>query len=66
MPRELASNKFDLLAIELAHATFVESLPTHHKDPFDRLLVAQTLIDRLPLVSADAIFDQYGVSRLWK
>src|SRR5204862_479442 len=66
LPRELAANKFDLLAIELPHATFVESLPTHHKDPFDRMLVAQALIDKLPVVSADAIFDQYGVTRLWK
>jgi PIN domain nuclease of toxin-antitoxin system len=66
LPRELATNGFDLLGIELAHATFVETLPPHHKDPFDRLLVAQALIEKLPLVSADAIFDQYGVTRLWK
>jgi PIN domain nuclease of toxin-antitoxin system len=64
--RELATNRFDLLGIELAHATFVETLPAHHKDPFDRLLVAQALIEQLPLVSADAILDQYGVTRLWK
>jgi len=55
-----------VLGIELAHATFVETLPPHHKDPFDRLLVAQALIDNLPLVSADTILDQYGVTRLWK
>lgn len=66
LPRELAANGFDLLGIELAHATFVETLPQHHKDPFDRLLVAQTTIEKPPLVSADAIFDQYGVTRLWK
>lgn len=40
LPRELAANRFDLLGIELAHATFVEALPAHHKDPFDRMLVA--------------------------
>ena len=66
LPRELAANKFDLLAIELAHATFVESLPPHHKDPFDRLLVAQAMIEKLSLVSADAAFDRYGATRLWK
>ena len=54
-----------MLAIELAHATFVESLPPHHKDPFDRLLVAQAIIDKLSLVSADAILDQYGIHRVW-
>jgi PIN domain nuclease of toxin-antitoxin system len=66
LPRELATNQFQLLGIELAHATFVETLPLHHKDPFDRLLVAQALIENLPVVSADAILDQYGVTRLWK
>ena len=66
LPRELAANKFDLLSIELAHATFVETLPPHHKDPFDRLLVAQALIEKIQLVSADAVFDRYGVTRLWK
>ena len=66
LTRELATNRFELLGIELAHATFVETLPPHHKDPFDRLLVAQALIDNLPLVSANTILDQYGVTRLWK
>ena len=42
-------------------------LDTHaiHRDPFDRLLIAQAMVEHLPLVSADAIFDQYGLSRLW-
>jgi PIN domain nuclease of toxin-antitoxin system len=65
LPRELAVNHFDLLAIELRHATFVETLPRHHKDPFDRLLVAQALLQGMPVVSVDAAFDSYGVTRLW-
>jgi len=65
LPRELATNHFSLLRIELAHATLVETLPPHHKDPFDRLLIAQAIIEKLPLVSADAVFDEYGVTRLW-
>jgi PIN domain nuclease of toxin-antitoxin system len=65
LPRELATNRFDLLMIALAHATFVEAIPPHHKDPFDRLLVAQATIEKLPLISADAVFDQYGVARIW-
>jgi PIN domain nuclease of toxin-antitoxin system len=65
LPRELARNGLHLLAIELAHATFVESLPPYHKDPFDRLLVAQAIIDKLSLVSADAILDQYGIHCVW-
>ena len=66
LPRELTTNGFDLLGIELAHATCVETLPPHHKDPFDRLLVAQSIIEKLPLVSADPLFDSYGVTRFWK
>jgi len=41
------------------------ALPFHHRDPFDRLLAAQCLVEAIPLVSADAVFDQYGVTRLW-
>ena len=66
LPRELAANLFELLGIELAHATFVETLPPHHRDPFDRLLVAQAIIEKLPLISADAVFEQYGITGLWK
>ena len=47
LPRQLAANGFDLLGINLTHATFVESLPPRHKDPFDRLLVAQSVIENL-------------------
>ncbi len=65
LPRELATNHFSLLKIELAHVTLVETLPLHHKDPFDRLLIAQALTEKQPLVSADVIFDKYGVTRLW-
>jgi len=65
LPREFAANHFDLLGIELRHATFVETLPLHHRDPFDRLLVAQSLIEAIPVVTIDVAFDRYGVSRLW-
>ena len=65
LPRELATNHFSPLRIELAHVTLVETLPPHHKDPFDRLLIAQAIIEKRPLVSADAVFDEYGVTRLW-
>lgn len=65
LPREIATNHFELLGIELSHATFVESLPLHHKDPFDRLLVAQAILNKLPVVSSDPVFHQYGVMRIW-
>ncbi len=66
VPRELAANKIDLLDIALVHATFVETLPHYHRDPFDRLLAAQAMLEKMRLVSADAVFDQYGVIRLWQ
>jgi PIN domain nuclease of toxin-antitoxin system len=43
----------------------VEGLVAHHRDPFDRLLIAQAMVEGLSLVSADVVFDQYSVSRLW-
>ena len=65
LPREIARNNFELLPISLAHATMVEGLVAYHRDPFDRLLIAQAMIDGLSVVSADGTFDQYGVNRLW-
>jgi PIN domain nuclease of toxin-antitoxin system len=65
LPREISRNNFDLLPISLDHATMVEGLDPHHRDPFDRLLIAQAMVESLSLVSVDSVFDHYGVSRLW-
>ena len=65
LPREIARNNFELLPISLEHATAVETLPLHHRDPFDRLLIAQAMVDGLQIVGADGAFDQYSVVRLW-
>ena len=65
LPRHLAINHFDLLGIELRHVTAVEDLPMHHRDPFDRLVIAQAIIEGFPIVSMDAAFDSYAVTRLW-
>lgn len=58
-------NGFSILPIEPAHTAVVADLPFHHRDPFDRLLAAQALAEAIPLVSADPVFDAYGVRRLW-
>jgi PIN domain nuclease of toxin-antitoxin system len=47
------------------YAEQLSMLPPHHKDPFDRLLIAQALVAGISVVSADAAFDQYGVTRIW-
>lgn len=65
IPQQLALNNFELLDIKLAHATAVETLPMHHKDPFDRLLIAQAQIERISIVSVDSVLDPYGVMRIW-
>lgn len=63
--KELAGNRLELLAILPSHAARVAALPRHHRDPFDRLLVAQALCENLPLLSADAALDAYGIRRVW-
>jgi PIN domain nuclease of toxin-antitoxin system len=63
--RELPANNLDLLSISLEHATEVERLAHHHKDPFDRLLIAQAMVEGIPIVSVDPAFDPYPVRRIW-
>jgi Uncharacterized protein conserved in bacteria len=65
LPREISRNNFALLPISLDHATTVEELVVHHRDPFDRLLVAQAMIERVPVLSADLVFDDYGIAWIW-
>ncbi len=60
----VAANGFRLLGIELRHIAGLEGLVFHHRDPFDRLLIAQALAENLPVITADPIFDAYGVSRI--
>ena len=54
-----------VLPITVEHADIQAGLPLHHRDPFDRLLVAQALVENLPVVSSDAQLDSYGINRLW-
>jgi PIN domain nuclease of toxin-antitoxin system len=56
---------FAELGISLEHAVRAGLLPMHHRDPFDRLLVAQAQALNVPIVTADAVFDHYGVQRVW-
>ena len=49
----------------MIHLEAVSSLPLHHRDPFDRLLIAQAIVGRISIVSADSMFDHYDVKRLW-
>lgn len=56
---------FELLPISAEHGIRAGTLPGPHKDPFDRMLVAQSQAENIPIISNDAMFDSYGVRRLW-
>jgi PIN domain nuclease of toxin-antitoxin system len=64
-PAQLSANRVQLWAIEARHAEALSTLPLHHRDPFDRLIAATALVEGLTLVSADLLFDLYGLSRVW-
>ena len=58
-------NGFQLLPIEVNHVARVAELPLKHRDPFDRLLIAQALENDLEIITADPAFDQYPVGTIW-
>lgn len=62
---QTTNNNIKLLPITLDHLAVIETLPMHHKDPFDRLLIAQAQVENLSVISIDTAFDYYGVSRIW-
>ena len=62
---EMAANDIHWLAIEPDHCIAVATLPFHHRDPFDRLLVAQALREGLTMLTADRHFVDYGISCIW-
>lgn len=65
LPNALAASGFELFAISLDHVLAAGPLPLHHRDPFDRLIVAQALVEGIPVVGNDVAFDPYGITRLW-
>jgi PIN domain nuclease of toxin-antitoxin system len=63
---QLDLNKIGILPIEIRHLEKVSALPLHHhRDPFDRLLIAQATVENISIISADPAFDAYPVTRLW-
>lgn len=65
LPLRVEELGFQLLPVMPEHAWRVRDLPLHHRDPFDRLLIAQAQVERLPIVTADPKFAQYGVEIIW-
>jgi PIN domain nuclease of toxin-antitoxin system len=65
IPSRIAANQFVTLPINLSHILQVASLPDLHRDPFDRLLIAQSQTEQIPIVSIDRYVVQYPVNVIW-
>ena len=65
IPEQLAINNIQLLDIRFEHLLKTMDLPFHHRDPFDRLIIAQTFIEDMTLLSIDSVFAAYGVRHVW-
>ena len=63
IPEQLQQNDIGVLPIKTDHLTYVTTLPFHHRDPFDRLLIAQSIVEGISIVSVDSAFDPYKVDR---
>lgn len=63
--KKLAENQIETLPVTLDHVLKVESLPIHHRDPFDRILIAQSAHEELPLVTSDIVFQRYEIDVIW-
>jgi PIN domain nuclease of toxin-antitoxin system len=62
---ELSSHHVQLVPVSLGHVLRLESLPLHHRDPFDRLLIAQSIEEGWPIITADPLFARYPVEVIW-
>jgi PIN domain nuclease of toxin-antitoxin system len=65
IPEQMSSNAIIGLPIQMSHALHVHSLPRHHRDPFDRILVAQSRVEQLPILTSDPKIAKYGVEVIW-
>ena len=64
-PERLAFNGIQILDITVDSLIKLTTLPFHHRDPFDRLIIAQGLVEGLPIISVDTVFDAYNIDREW-
>lgn len=65
MAEQLRINAIQVLSIQMTHALHVATLPDYHRDPFDRMLVAQSQLERLPILTGDPLIAQYAVTVIW-
>ena len=62
---QIKRNDIRILNIEPEHILLLENLPFHHRDPFDRLIISQSMSENIPLLSSDKVFDFYPIKRIW-
>jgi PIN domain nuclease of toxin-antitoxin system len=65
IPEQLERQQIAVLGVDLAHLAAVSKLPLYHRDPFDRLIVAQALSESVSVISVDEAFDLYSIQRVW-
>ena len=65
IPQQIALNGIGILNLSLEHTAAIATLPFHHRDPFDRMLIVQSKIEAMPLISVDPMFDLYKINRVW-
>jgi PIN domain nuclease of toxin-antitoxin system len=65
IPEKIKENKVKLLQIHPSHLSQMLALPLHHRDPFDRLIIAQAICEKLPIISCDRAFPSYPVELIW-
>jgi PIN domain nuclease of toxin-antitoxin system len=65
IPQQILQNEIEVLPISLKHLTVIATLAFRHRDPFDRLLIAQAMVEQVSIVSIDAVFDSYSIDRIW-
>ena len=62
---QIKENQIKILPIDLTHIYALDRLPLHHRDPFDRLIIAHSLTEEMPIASIDKAFDTYAIERIW-
>lgn len=65
MPKAIADLSLAILPITVDYADVQAGLPHHHRDPFDRMIAAQAIVEGIPVISSDSQLDRYGVTRIW-
>ena len=66
IPEQVLANHMQILPIEVPHLHKVATLPFHHRDPFDRLIIAQSMVENMPIVGRDVVFSQYAIKQIWE